>query len=160
MADVPTPIRHYRRYSRKTKAMAVIAAATTSVQAAAEQAGIPERTVGYWFDHPDFAEIRAKTREDLAAETMGLAHVVAGEIKRRMGEFEPRDLSVLMGILVDKGQLLAGHATSRMETRDLTDNLDDGERETLRNAIDDYLQKAKDDIIDEAIGQIPYEGDL
>lgn len=132
----------HRRYSQKSKMAAVIAAEMTSVKAAAESAGIPERTLGYWFDSPEFAEVRAKTREDLAEESMAMAHTVLGEIKRRINEFEPRDLSVLLGILVDKGQLLSGHATSRSETRDITDTLDDTEREALRNAIDEYLKAA------------------
>ena len=143
MADEPTPIRGHRRYSKRSKVAAVIAAEMTSVKAAAETHGIPERTVGYWFDSPDFAEVRAKTREDLAAESMGMAHTVLGEIKRRLPEFEPRDLSVLYGILTDKGQLLSGAATSRTETRDLTDALDDHERQNLRDAIDAYLKTAE-----------------
>lgn len=116
-----------------------MAAVVSSVSAAAEAQGIPERTLGYWFDHPDFAAVRAKTRDDLAAESMGMAHKVLGEIQRRINEFEPRDLSVLYGILTDKGQLLSGAATSRTETRAVTDGMDDHERaqlaEILREAI-------------------------
>ena len=140
MADEPTPIRGHRRYNRKTKVATVIAAEMTSLTAASESTGIPLTTVKYWFDSDEFATVRTKTREDLAAESMGMAHTVLGEIKRRINEFEPRDLSVLYGILTDKGQLLAGHATARTETRDLTDSLDDHERQNLRDAIDTYLK--------------------
>jgi hypothetical protein len=132
----------HRRYSRRTKAAAVVAAAVTSVAAVADETGIPRQTVAYWFDAPEFSELRQKTREDLAAESMGLAHQVMGEITRRINEFEPRDLSVLFGILVDKGQLLAGQATSRTETRELS--MDDHERaqlhELLREAVDDAVR--------------------
>lgn len=121
--------------------MAVMAAAVSSVSAAAETRGIPERTLGYWFDHPDFADVRAKTRDDLAAESMGMAHRVLGEIQRRIDEFEPRDLSVLFGILTDKGQLLSGAATDRLETRDVTETMGDHEKAALRDAIDDWLTK-------------------
>ena len=131
-----------RRYSRKSKVAAVIAAEFTTVEAAAEAAGIPRTTVQYWFDAPEFVTLRQKTREDLAEESMSMAHLVLSEIKRRINEYEPRDLSVLLGILVDKGQLLTGHATGRIETRDITDTLDDAEREALRNAIDEYLKAA------------------
>ena len=129
-----------RRYSRKTKMATVIAAEMTSLTAASEASGIPLTTAKYWYDSPEFAELRTKTREDLAEESMSMAHLVLSEIKRRIGEYEARDLSVLYGILTDKGQLLSGHATSRTETRDLTDTLDDAEREALRNAIDEYLK--------------------
>jgi len=128
-----------RRYTRTTKTQAVIAATVSSVAAAAESAGVPESTLRYWFDSPDFALVRAKTRDDLAAESMGMAHRVLEEITRRLSEFEPRDLSVLYGILTDKGQLLSGAATSRTETKDITDTLSDHEREALRAVIDQAL---------------------
>ena len=137
-----------RRYTRKTKAMAVMAAAVTSVAAAAQEAGIPERTVGYWFDSPEFAELRAKTREDLAAESMAMAHRVLSEITRRLPEFEPRDLSVLYGILTDKGQLLAGHATSRTETKALTDEMNDHERQQLRDLLTAAIAETTDAVPD------------
>lgn len=130
-----------RRYTRRTKAAAVVAAAVTTVAAAAEASGIPENTLRYWFDAPEFVELRAKTRDDLAAESMGMAHKVLQEISRRLPEFEPRDLSVLYGILTDKGQLLSGAATGRLETRDITEKLDDHERTALRDAIEDWLKE-------------------
>lgn len=128
-----------RRYTKREKAQAVIAAAASSVAAAAEAHGIPETTLHYWFDHPDFAELRTKTQEDLAEESKALSHKVLGEVARRLHEFEPKDLAVLYGILVDKGQLLSGQATSRSEHRDVTAGLDDHERKALRDAIDDWL---------------------
>ncbi len=106
---------------------------------AAEKNGIPPTTVQYWFDHPDFAAVRAKTREDLAEESMAMAHTVLGQIKARLNEFEPRDLSVLYGILTDKGQLLSGAATSRTETKDITETLDDHERQALRDLLTGIL---------------------
>ena len=117
-----------------------MAAAVSSVAAAAQEAGVPESTLHYWFDSPEFAELRRKTRDDLAAESMGMAHKVLGEIQRRIAEFEPRDLSVLYGILTDKGQLLSGAATARTETRDITGDLGDDERERLAASIDEWLR--------------------
>lgn len=130
-----------RRYTRKTKAAAIIAATVSTAAAAAEAQGIPESTIRYWLDSPQFAELRTKTREEMAAGSMVLAHMAADELgkKIRAGEVEPRDLATIYGIAIDKGQLLAGAATSRSETRDVTDTLDDHERENLRNAIDTYL---------------------
>ena len=132
--------RQHRKYTRRQKATAVIAAEMTTVAAAAEANGIPETTLAYWFDQPEFVALRAKTREDLAAESMALAHKTLGEIKRRLAEFEPRDLSILYGILTDKGQLLAGQATARVENRDLSAALDDHEKDALADAIDEWLK--------------------
>lgn len=129
-----------RRYATRTKVTTVMAAEMTSIPAAAEAAGIPETTVRYWMDSPEFVTLRAKTREDLADESKALAHKALGEIQRRLGEFEPRDLTVLYGVLTDKAQLLTGHATARNETRALTDGLDDHEREALRKVLDDVLK--------------------
>jgi hypothetical protein len=123
-----------RRYTRKDKANAVTAAVASSVMAAAEASGIPENTLRYWYDSDEFADIRAKTREELGQESKALAHRALAEINRRLGEFDPKDLSVLYGILVDKGQLLQGEATHRTETRAL-DAFDDHERQALHDAI-------------------------
>lgn len=133
----------HRRYTRRQKATAVVAAMASSVAAAAEQAGIPESTVRYWMDTPEFAALRAKTREEFAEETRTLAIKVLGEIKRRIDEFEPRDLSVLFGVLTDKAQLLSGAPTSRTETKQLTDGMDDHEKAALRTVIDHALEEVE-----------------
>jgi len=130
-----------RRYTRKTKASAVIAAEMSSVMAAAESLDIPRKTVEYWFDAPEFATLRQKTRADMAEETAALAHKVLGVIKEKLPDYEPKDLNTLYGILVDKSQLLTGEATSRTESRDITDTLDDHEREALRKVLDEAMNE-------------------
>ena len=130
-----------RRYTKRQKATAVIAAEMSSVAAAAEQTGIPRTSIMNWMDDPEMVELRQKTREELASDSMALAHKALGEIKRRMPEFEPRDLTILFGVLTDKGSLLSGHATERSETRDLTAHLDDHESDALSDAIDDWLKE-------------------
>lgn len=106
----------------------VIAAEMTSAAAAAEASGIPRKTLAYWLDDPEFAPLRQKTRQDMADEASALAHKVLGEISRRLDEFEPRDMAILFGVLVDKGQLLSGEATSRTEHRELLNDFDDHEK--------------------------------
>jgi hypothetical protein len=131
-----------RVYTRRQKATAVIAAEMSTVAAAALHAGIPETTVRYWMDEPEFVLLRAKTREEVAVETRTLAVKALGEIRRRLGEFEPRDLTILYGVLTDKAELVSGHATSRSETRDITDALDDHESEVLAGIIRDAIAEA------------------
>ena len=144
----PTPIRAHRRYTRRQKATAVVQASLGSVAGASEQLGIPERTIAYWLDHPDFAELRAKTREEIAAGSVVLAQLAQDALakKIRAGEVEPRDLAVIYGIAIDKGQLLAGGATSRSETRDLTARLDESQAAQLMNDIDEWLAGRTDDV--------------
>ena len=92
-----------RRYTRKTKASAVITAEMTSVLAASEATGIPRTTIGYWVEQPEFVILRQKTREELAAGSILLAHLAQAELtkKIRAGEVEPRDLATIYGIAID-----------------------------------------------------------
>lgn len=131
----------HRRYTKRQKAGAVTAAIASSVQAAADETGIPRNTIAYWMDSPEFVELRQKTREELGEESKALAHKALGEIQRRIGEFEPKDLAVLYGILTDKAQLLSGGATERTEHRDITEGWDDHERSALKDAIAAELAK-------------------
>lgn len=133
--DEPTPIRSRRRYTKRQKATAVIAAEMSTVAAAAEGQGIPESTLRQWVDSPQYAELRLKTRGDMAEESSVLAHEVLASIRAKLHEFEPRDLTILYGVLVDKSQLLTGEATSRTESRELIDGMDDHERETLMSIL-------------------------
>ena len=102
------------------------------------ETGIPITTIDYWMDQPEFVELRKKTREEMAEGSMLLAKLAQDAIvqKVRAGEVEPRDLAVIYGIAIDKGQLLSGAATSRTESKTLTDGLDDHERQALRDVID------------------------
>jgi hypothetical protein len=122
-----------RQYTKRQKVTAVMAAEMTNVKAAARKAGIPEQTVRYWFDDPDFAVYRAKTREDIAPEAIAIIHEALAIIRRKLDQFEPRDLTVLVGVLTDKAQLLVGKATTRTET--IMSGMDDHERDVLREIL-------------------------
>jgi hypothetical protein len=133
-----------RRYTKREKVSAVTAALASTVHAAAEASGIPETTLHYWYEHPDFAELRTKTREEMAAGSLLLANLAQGELSRKVkaGEVEPKDLAVIYGIAIDKAQLLSGAATTRTETRQLSDGLDDHEKQRLRDVIDGALAES------------------
>lgn len=130
----PTPIgtKRHRRYTKRQKATAVITAEMTNVQAAAESLGIPRTTIDYWLERPEFVELRSKSREQLAEGSIVLANLAQAELQRKVlaGEVEPRDLAVIYGIAIDKGQLLSGQVTSRHEN--VTGGMDDHERAALR----------------------------
>ncbi len=129
-----------RRYTRKQRASAVIAAEMSTAASAAAATGIPENTIRYWLDRPEFVELREKTRDELAEGFHVLAHKAQERLTELIPTMEPRDLTILLGVATDKGQLLSGGATHRTETRDLDDNLDDHERKALREAIDRELE--------------------
>lgn len=132
-----------RRYTKRQKVTAVIAAEMTSTRAAADSMGVNESTIRYWMDDPSFAQYRAKTREDLAEGALGLANETLSVIRAKLATFEPRDLTVLLGVLTDKAQLLTGHATARTETRDITDTMTPEAVDALADEIDAWLQARK-----------------
>lgn len=128
----------HRRYTKRQKLTAVIAADMTSTEAAAEATGIPRRTIGYWLDQPEFAELRHNAREAMAEEAQVVARLAwqkLGEAVRE-GKLEPRDLVLATGMATDKAALLTGQATARTEHRSLIDGLDDDEKRKLRDWID------------------------
>jgi len=116
-------------YSKRQKVTAVIAAEMTSARTAAKATGIPHQTITRWQDDPDLRHIVSKTRDQLADDMKAVAALAVEYIVRdlRAGRFEPRDLTILLGVATDKAQLLAGMATSRTESRDLTGTIDDAE---------------------------------
>lgn len=119
----------HRRYTKATKAAAIVAAEASSVLAASEQTGIPESTIRYWMDDPKFAQLRENAREHIAEEAMVVARMgwqkLAVAIAR--GEIEARDLVMAVGMATDKAILLSGGATARTETRDITGTISDAE---------------------------------
>ena len=98
-------------------------------------------TIRYWLEEPEFAELRQRTREQTAEEFMVIAHLAIDRLRTLIPTMDARDLTVLVSMSADKGQLLSGGATSRTETRDLTADLDDHEREALKDAITAELAK-------------------
>lgn len=106
--------------------------------AASQSTGIPESTIRLWMDKPEYAELRAKTDEDLATGFLALAHLALGGLMDaiRSHQVEPRDLAVALGIATDKRLLMSGQATSRYEAKDLTKEFDDHELDLLREAIE------------------------
>ncbi len=131
-----------RRYTKRQKVTAVIAAEMSSNMAASAKLGVPETNIRRWRDDPELAKYVERTREELAEGAGLLAHRALEVISRRIDEFEPRDLTILFGVMVDKAQLLSGQPTARTESRDITADLDDHERATLRDAIDAFLGTA------------------
>lgn len=109
-----------RRYTRKQKAEAVAEIERTSLTATSERRKVPLTTLKYWYDHPDFADIRSKTREELANGSVVMALIAQGELVRRIrsGEISDQALVAAYGVGIDKGELLSGRATERTETHD------------------------------------------
>jgi hypothetical protein len=116
-----------RHYTKREKVTTVLAAEMTSNVAAERATGIPESSIRRWRDDPELAIYIDKTRDVMAEEMSGLAALAVQAIQKalRAGEFQPRDLVILLGVAVEKSLLLSGDATSRTETRDISGSIPD-----------------------------------
>jgi len=121
----------------------VIAAEMTSLSAVAEAGGIPKSTLSDWMRAPEGAQLRTKTRAEMAEDATRLAHLAYTALSRKImaGEIDGRDLVVAYGVATDKSQLLSGAPTERTETRTLAETLPDHEKEALADAIDAWIKE-------------------
>jgi len=117
------------------------AAVAASVQEAAEDLDIPRRTLGYWLESEEFAELRQKTREEAGEGWKVILHRAQERTMQLIPTMDADQIMVLAGIATDKLQLISGAATSRTEHRDISVDLDDHERAALREAIQAELAK-------------------
>lgn len=117
-----------RRYTRSEKAEAVGMAVMAGAKATSERTGIPRRTIDYWANLPEFADLRTKTREDVADQMWAAIQMGVQEVaKGILGDAPLRDKATALGILYDKHALLTGSATARTESRDITGTLSDAD---------------------------------
>lgn len=141
----PTPIRRKRTdgRSKRVKLAAVMAAEMSGVIQAEKQTGIPESTIRYWMQKPEFAAIRAKTREDLAEEVKVAAHVTWARVVELAPTMEARDAIFAAEKAATITSLLSGEATSRTEHRELMEGMDDHERELLGGILREAAEKVE-----------------
>ena len=127
---------------KRVKLAAVMAAEMVGVVQASRETGLPESTIRYWMDKPEYAEFRAKTREDLAEEVKIAAHLAWQRVAQTLPTMEPRDAIFAAEKASTILQLLSGQATSRLEHRDLTDTFDDHEKDLLRDVLARVVEEA------------------
>ena len=132
-----------RHYDARTKARAVGIAVLEGVTQAERETGIPKETIQYWTHDPLFAHLRTRARDEVMVEWWaGLQSGARALIKGMDDPDVPvRDKSQAFLALAQNYQLMSGQATSRSESKDLTADLDDHERATLRAVLDDVLEK-------------------
>ena len=104
-------------------------------KAASEATGIPESTVRSWMDTEEFAQLRKRTKEQVADEWWAIVQ----EGMRRVRELLPDSTDVqktatATAIIADKMLLIRGEPTS-IAHLNLAEGMDDHERELLSSAI-------------------------
>jgi Asp-tRNA(Asn)/Glu-tRNA(Gln) amidotransferase B subunit len=135
-----------RRYERTTMLSVVMAADMVGVVAAAEQSGIPESTIRYWAEKPEFAEYRAKAREDMEHEVAIVAHLAWQRVAEALREnrLEPRDALFAADKATTLYQLVSGQATVRTENREILHDFADGEKEALEDWLHEIAKERAD----------------
>jgi hypothetical protein len=128
--------------TRRQKAEAVGLSVVAGTSEAARRTGVPESTIRYWRDSPEFAELRERKKEEVAADVW--ATFQSGV--RRVGELIPQTddalkVATATGILFDKFALMTGQATERHENREILHDFADGEKEALEQWLHDLAKE-------------------
>jgi hypothetical protein len=109
---------------------------------ASRETGIPEGTIYTWMDSPEFTELRERTKDAAAAEWWSIVQFGFRRVRELLkDEKDAQRAATATAIVTDKMLLLRGDATTRTETRAITDGWDDEERDALKRAIDAELSK-------------------
>jgi len=115
-----------RSYSDEEKgnALAALAANGGNALLTSQQTGVPRTTLQKWADgavHPCVPEMGQQKRQELADRLEGLAHRLVDAIPGKIADSDLKQLSVSLGIAVDKMRLLREQPTS-IEGHDLSDD--------------------------------------
>ena len=138
------------------RARAVGIALVDGVSTAAAATGIPERTIRQWQDTEEFAELRQRTKDQVADEwwagvQRGFRIVITG-----FDGPEPlQQKATAAAILFDKLALMRGEATSRSEVRPLAEEYNDHELATLNTVLRDELARRTDQRATETAVGVP-----
>lgn len=145
----------HRRYTKRQKLATVMAAEMTSLTETAETTGIPKSTIKHWLDDPEMAQLRTKTREDMADDLKVVSHLAWNFVARslREGTMEPRDAIFAAEKATNLQILMTGGATSRTETRDISSSLSDADVIEAIRAAEDYARAGGAGASEEAAGE-------
>lgn len=133
-----------RRYDKRTKAEAVGLSVVKGTLPAAQELGVPESTLRYWRNDPEFAKLREEKAEDVASDVWATFQAGVRRVKELIPQTDDlTKVATATGILYDKYALMSGHATQRTETADVTARLSDHETAALEDAIEGLLESAK-----------------
>lgn len=127
---------------RQIETLKQIYAETGSIAEAARQAGLSRSTAfTYVKSEDEFEQVRTEKRLDIIdeiaeARRLYLAHLSKPDVISRT---EAKDAATVMGILIDKHQLLTGRATERRENLNV-----DGAREDLKRRINEMARRRQE----------------
>jgi hypothetical protein len=119
-----------RPTTERTKAVSL--AVVHGVAEAARQTGIPESTVREWYELPEFAELRARNKEEVTAEWWaGVQKAFRRSVDLLEHTDDPVKAATAGAIMFDKMALSRGEVTSRSES--LTSGFDRDQQAAIRD---------------------------
>jgi hypothetical protein len=122
---------------RIVKAEVAGLAAVVGVTEAERRTGIAKNTIQRWVHDPEFVHLRTTARALVLEQWWaGIQMGASSMMDDMLGPAPLRDKATAWSSLVDRYALLSGEATSRTESKALTDDLDDTEKQRLRDWID------------------------
>jgi hypothetical protein len=106
-----------RRYTDDERAacLAALAANGGNVKKTAAACGVPIVTLRQWAKgsrHPEAIQMSHGKKKDLGTKLNELAHKLAGAMPGKIKDASLRDVSVSLGVTIDKAQLLTGKPTT------------------------------------------------
>lgn len=109
---------------------------------ASRKTGVPERTIQEWANRPEFAELRARTKEQVAEEWWAGVQLAFRRSLELLATTDDAVKAATAGaIIFDKLALSRGEVTSRTENRTWTDGLDPDKQRRLRDWALDKLEQ-------------------
>lgn len=137
-----------RKYTKRQKLSAVLAADMVGVTEVSRQTGIPKQTIDYWLDRPEFGQFRTKAREDLQDEIKVAAHLAWQRTAEALsaGTMEPRDVLFAAEKATTLMLLVGGEATARTESKDISVDLPDDIKRDLRDRFSDRVRDSSPDV--------------
>ena len=125
------------KYRDADRVRALGIAVVEGPRAASEATGIPERTIYAWQESEEFAELRKRTKEQVAEEWWA---IVQRGFRRTAdlldGATDAQKVAVATAIIADKMLLIRGEATGRIESVNLSDDLPADVKRELRARLD------------------------
>jgi transposase-like protein len=129
-----------RQYTPSERADAVALAATVGPKRAAEQLGIPPRTVAYWTHQPAAAPIIAAAEATIASRLEAAASIALEAVTEGLRDPRARlgDRARALEVLATQANLASGRATMRSENV----NLNVTEYEAMLDGMDPVTYRA------------------
>lgn len=137
--------RRAKGFTHKDKLVAVVASEINGIGETAKVLRVSKNTLKSWRDEATLFPYVQATRNQIMGDVSTVAQKAWEELLMRLqndaDSFSSRDLVVVAAEATSKMQLLSGGATSRTETKDVTDHFDEEQTQEIVNAARRYLER-------------------